>query len=556
MNKGIISIGLLLISVFASAEDKFSLDDLRLPDDAVQVMDDQAKASDAIKWVGVGKRWAATVDASGKYLAVYDLSYSNLLTRLHLGRCGKNEFTSKDVKDALNSESDGLNSSDEKILNKALKQLSEETAFSQNGLPENWWKSISWENESISKSQDAPSVFNLGEIKLSDHLNSNDLSDMEAMANEGTMTTEKFRFNVRAFLKQFVFEKQPDGSYEMYFVPNTDLQDPEAKASMPKKMIDFKSPKAPMYSIMAWKAVQSLVNQIIKKVNLPVIGSVFELAVGKYFDYQDQMLTAHQLMVVEQIVAAVNEESFSSFTLFSPDELIVATKSVSYSMSGMFGLVKWWFKNPLKEFDKMLEDEIIFEQASRQWFADHKTSLIEWAPRFMVGENIDHNKYVYLTSRECRFKMIGGLTPNLEAASNDESFSSLEADKKKPYTCGKNGPKVSINYQNLKKETERREHLKRLGTFLDYTSGMIPMFGSVVNFAYGYFVLKPIELTQEWEARLMNHLEERVLKRSENRDAELDTLYSQRLNPRELSREGEEKLIKMRRHDLGIGGLN
>jgi len=525
-----------------------SQDEMSMPSDTQEVVSTQASDAQAVKFKALGHRWAASMDAQGKILAIYDLSFANIRARLHLGHASDREANAKLVAQMLKDSAEGSESGDLKILEKALKKLEGKGETNNSVFAAGWHKLVSWNDKSSQNTSNAPESFNLNDINLSALVDEKDMNELEQKIDEAVYSVDKVKFSFKEFLKQFVYEKQPDGSYEMYFVPNS-TEVGLGAITKAKKVADLVSIKAPYYQTLKWNIVKSGVSKLVGMIKVPVVSTILDLAVKKYFDLTDQMIVAHNLMVIEMIDAAKSNEQFASFKQLSSTDLDLTTKSVIYNLSGMFGIVKYMFKSPMSSYDKMMKDQKRIEIASSAWFKSNNISLTELSSRFAIGVDSQSNKNLFLNARECRLKLIGGMVSSNEYVDSVDS----EADKA-AYNCAKRGPTVSINYQKPEAERTRRIAVESIGMIVNFASQFIPTFGSVVDKAYDYFLVKPIMLTKEWESRLMAHLEDRMMNSDENRSMELDTLFGQRLNPRELNRVDTEKLIKQRQAEMGIGG--
>jgi hypothetical protein len=118
---------------------------------------------DITDWKEFGTRWAAAQNQDGKVIAIYDLSFPKLLSRVPLGLMGTRQVKKSEVLSMI-KEFKKDPSTDPKKADEAIAKVRnlKGDAIEDEIFPENWFTQIPWKNKIRAMSE--PTSFDLSEI--------------------------------------------------------------------------------------------------------------------------------------------------------------------------------------------------------------------------------------------------------------------------------------------------------------------------------------------------------------------------------------------------------
>ncbi len=472
----------------------------------------------------MGTRWAAGVDAAGRVLAIYDLSFPDPRGRIDLGRVGRSRMTGEGWSEArsIARELQGAEpEADGEVEPKGSRVTAPE--IDVDPWPEGWWKDLPWKEGR--KGAEEPSSFRLSELDWDRLIDAGAKSAEGSRANERRAQLDQALALLRSvresggrgaaleadFLERFGWERRADGSgYELFYdAPAAE----ESRVTRPKKIADLRHKTTLMWEALAWDSVDNALDLLVGIVPIPWVSAILGAAVNRFFLYREHLYHLHQEMAREMLVQADEGGSFAPFAVLSAEDREKSIESLQLSDSSLSSVWRWIFRGPLKAWTKSLERDAKRARQTRQWLAARGEQLRELNDRFGVGQEPSGRKRLYLLARSRLSKR-----------------------------CR---PSAAVNYARLVHRRALRWGLEGVSAALDFGSRFIPWVGSLAFQAYYYGIEKPVKTTERWEARLIAHLEQRHAG-GENWSYELKLLDGQAVSPFEASREAAFELVRQR----------
>jgi hypothetical protein len=415
-----------------------------------------------------------------------------------------------------------------------------------------WWKGIPWRPESRfvrQKNRDSePEVFRLSEVAFENwvHFSKRQktydaLEKVEEFADRvfrGLDDTERPRWHFDTLqealqgglLNWVEFRKVPNknhSEYEIWWVnpvqegamtPQTpwDLM----QVTRPTKIVDFWSQKEGLIVVLLMEAMRFAANQLIGQIPVPALQNLLALTMGRILRFTNEIRTVRQSMFLEMIDHAQDvadelvDDPSAPFLRLDENERFWSMTYVYYARSSWTSAVEWIFRKPGQYWPK------------DRWEAQSRTDRVveQYAEEGLPLERL-----------------------GLRFAYDPESKRLLLAGRK-PHRDGT--AYVGVDFQAPYRIRTRRALMLAASIIAEYSLSFIPWVGGLLHSLYGELIDKPIRISGVWEARLEAHLEHRADR--ERWNSALRLLSYQRVNPFELSRDGQERLISRRLEALGI----
>jgi hypothetical protein len=476
---------------------------------------DPVKWADIQGWKALGLRWAEALDASGKPIAIYDLSYPSLADRLHVGRLAvpSESMIAQAVSDlraarpALSAES----AESAKTLDQAIAQLTTVHAVPAK-LPKSWWKDIPWKRRVPSASDGSPLAFALADIDF-DQATHRTKTFQKLLRKAETQQYDGEPIVGAQFLERMFFTREGEGAYDVELRADTLGT---AALSRPTKIIDLREIRDGLYNELAWTAAGEALGEAASLISVPVLSALVGTAVSSVFEYQGLLRDQHVAMALEMInVAEDEDEDAPVFAAVARQDLLLGGESLTLADLSLSAIWRWLFHSPEKAWRMGLEGEIERSARAHRWLEDRGSSVESFDTRIAFATDHSGVRRLYSLARP---KIIPSL-----------------------------GPHVAIDFSNPDAEARRRVAIETAQVAISFATSFIPWFGGVVSDAYSWCVADPMHGSVEWEARMTVELE-----RYGAFDFELRTLENQRISPFEIPRAKALALAERRRAELGI----
>jgi hypothetical protein len=507
---------MLFIPFFCSLASLASASDVPMPPEVEKAADSLSTSRcrwDEVKsWKAISGEWALGLDAAGRPLAIYDLSYPAWQTRLSLGVLGKKGVTAAALRRELQEARDARAESKEE------KQQSEEAI---RDLEQNGREYDEAQAEASFAMAALPPKFRAKDIGLSRILSTDPEVVRQVQAAERAVTeVEGEPVTAEDFVNSFVFERQEDGTYEA----SVDLSGSVGRVlygtGKPRRMVGIACVKENVKRTIAWTLFRQAIKTAIGGSSL--VNALVGTAITRYHHFEQLMEQSHRDRVTEMLTAAENGETDSPLSFLTADERFKAGVSVMVGNSGALGIITRIFQSPKKQWRNLLRDEVARSADSRDYLSEHDRSWVDLNDRFAVEMKAEQKAALLV----------------------------LPVKK-----SSKRGPQVAIDYADPIRNWAKRATRELALMEVDFFSRFIPLWGTVIREVHQRLVQKPMDDARRYESRLASHLERRqasVPGESGAWETELGILAHQRVNPLELSRERSAELASIRKAALGI----
>jgi len=451
----------------------------------------------------MGSRWAIGFDKDKKAVGVYDLSYAMPWTRIKLASLTGRRVKAKDVIGFIR---DGeIESSDKDLSENAIEELSRDPEQNVGVLPSDWREKVSWKN---SEAGMRSNVFALSDFNIESVVKDAKVFQEEMDYAQSIIASS----DELGFLDNFLSHisvSEADGAFELYFEPAT-------KTSKPKKVADLKNPKLSFLKAMEFELVKKAVGKATGLIAEPIVRAFVKTAVDRLFHFVKLVNFSHDHMALEVLADLTDGEGLLPRDILQPEDLVHMAESLEFANSSLTNGWKWAFKKPYKEWLTDREDQAGYSESSAKWFADHSLNFQALNERFFVVNERD----LALVTLSKANKKKGPFISHIE---------------------GKSSP-----HKNARLRTEI------VTTAVVFGTKFIPLAGGLLADLFKRVVEKPVDKQKYWEARLIAHLEQRQDVKKEVWYTEMTSLEGQRLNPFFKSRAEIQKVIEIRKKELGI----
>ena len=475
--------------------------------------DQPSKWSDVKSWQPVGNRFATAYGDDGQLLALYDLSYPSLWKKVSLGVIGSPMIGPSTLIDTWNQ---GLATATDvpPAIMDAINALGSipKDVMSQDLFPKDWWKSVPWVNGTHFVDI-APQSFRLTDMNLSQlNLGGGLVSTLRQLYSNITDVTDNL--SDQDVLGAFRFVQARDGGYEIQWDYPTRACSLDFSVSKPRKLLDFKNTRGGLYENLRFQLLEVALSQGADYIPIPVVQAVVATAISRLAHYY-QMTVVEHLEMLHQLFLDGSDPVLNNMSDDDHGSFIEAFELTRTTPDSGW---EWIFSSTDSVWNKGLTSDANTAEASRSWLRAHGNALWEFNPQFMLATDAQNQRFLYLASQQ--------------APKNNS------------------GPIVSIDYQNEAKVIDERIFMQLVDVGVEFASHFVPTAGSLVGMAYNYLVENRIDATQYWEARLVQHLEQRP--DASQWQSELAVLEAQRINPFEINRTEMNQLIADRRKLIGL----
>ena len=479
-----------------------------------------AKPGD-LTWKSLGYRWGLESRSDGTLKRVVDLSYPDLLNPRSLGQI----LPSLDLS-ALKQLLLGIsvNPSNREVLTEALTVLNQARLRGrfQIVFPREGWTQVPWKGTSHLRSPQAPQSFRLNEIDWA--MGSRSPAQVETQI---ALINERFgrigNLGLK-FLDSFKFERRPDGSYEIFY-------DPQSVRSLGpgKTIVDFDSAMGGFWESAETELLFNAIGQLMGLIPVPILSALLSTVSSRFFHSLDLLDSFHQEMGIEMLAQANSTDDYSPWSALDKNAREVSAKYILWSETSILGALRWIFKSPWTQFNEDRAFEIKTAQENLKWFSStstHAPSPMTFLNARFISAESHSNSGIFLLS-SVKYNLLGVIT-------------SPHGD----------GPPLALDLLHPERLSVQREWFDLLATTLSFASHFIPN-GGLLYSAFKLLLEANVDRLKIWEARLLGHLKERELL-GENWNSEIHTLESQQVNRLELFDKEAHILIETRKRALGI----
>jgi hypothetical protein len=507
----------------------------------------QARAtrwSDIHTWERVGYRWLLAKDTEGQPLALYDLSYPEINQSIPIGRVGQNA-NGAEVQEALAllAQEEGASAQQVETLQSELNKANQ---GSRVVLEDGWHTRVPWRQNSRvaqAKNRDQePEAFRFSEIAFEQWVHFSkrkktfeSLEKVEQLADRlyrGLDDEERpsYHFETlpealeKGLLDWVEFRRTPskgEPEYEIWWV--SPHQDSALGGSLtrPAKLVDFWSQKEGLVIVLLMEAMRFAGNQLVGQIPVPALSNLFALAMGRILRFSNEIRTVRQSMLLEMIDHAqdvadgLTHDPETPFLKWTDEQRFWAMSYIYYARSSWTSALEWIFKTPGQYWAKDRQEALNRAEAIKQNYQQKAQSLEALGLRYAFDPEAQQ---LLLSARE----------PHRDGTAY-----------------------VGVDLMRPRRIYIQRSLLLASSIVSEYALSFIPWIGGLLHSLYGQFIDRPLRISGVWEARMEAYLEHRS-------DAErwknaLQILSYQRVNPMELSRAGQEQLIRRRLEALGVG---
>lgn len=465
-------------------------------------------------WKPLAHRWAGALNEKGEVVAIYDLSYPDLLSRFPFSVIGGRSVTKYEIMQMI-WDSKFNPDVDRKLADKAVKDLQTAKAgpIDDGALPAGWHQSIKWKNLRMAAGAE-PDSFRLSDIDILSQVKDAKkfmvaLSQLETALNDA----EGADFGT-GLLNRIELRRSSPGTYELFY----DAADSARGVSRPKKIADLASPKMEFFNAFKLELAKEAIDQAIDLITVPVVNGIVDTAVDRFFHFHKLVQRTHQHMALEMINSMQDGTGTLSSAVLNEKERAKAVEALSFAQSSMTTGWKWVWKKPTDEWNKDVKKQEEWARLGMDWLFQKKLQTLQLNRRFAIS--------VDPTTQVTKLLILA---------------------KDKP--SSKKGPSTAIDYSNPETPFRARVFMEVATAGVVFGTRFIPAVGSYVKKAYKEFVEKPYDKAKIWEGRLTAHLEGRL---GEDHAATLSVLDKQRVNPLFQSRSKMLELIADRKQLLGL----
>jgi hypothetical protein len=481
-----------------------------------------SKWEDIKSWKSVGNRFAAAYDINKNLIAIYDLSYPGFFGRVALGEVGTPDVSSDVMSQAFNGAVGDIDSSD---LSDGAKSAilalgsAPQTVLGTQVFPANWWKSIPWVQTAPSDEPDQFKItdLDLKKLKIGSSIVSGLRNLFQAVLDDQDGVAA---LSDTQILEAFEFVHMPSGGYQLAW---SDPRTASKAVSNPRKLLDFNDAKSGLYRNIEVQAIVSGLSEATNLIPIPVVGALVSTAISRVGRYHVMIQTEHLEMLhevaIESTEGSITDAVIAAFNSAETSDLI---NSFELARVSAFDSWKWIFGSPLSAWNKEESADATCSTASHEWFEAHDDVINDLNSRFSVVITQQGQRSLYLNSNTC---------PKTSTATK--------------------GPMVSINYDSPDQIAKHRILLESVGVGVEFASHFVPYAGFIIQEAYTLLVQNKLDNAQIWEARLMQHLEQRPDPQG-TWNFEFSTLQNQRMNPFEISHQQMLDLVAARSAALGL----
>jgi hypothetical protein len=474
------------------------------------------KPGDIKSWTYFDPLWAGGLDANGKLLAIYDLSYPTFKDRIELGLFDPSIENYDRVLNALSSNDSqdiAVSHKRESDLVKAIewmknykRDLNLVARGAQNVLPSQWWQTIPWKSDRFASLTDAPEHFYLSDIDFT-----------KLVKNQKQFNQRLKKMGGSDFLQQFEYKKELNGAYRIFWNPPGDVAGSTAAVTPPQKMVDFTCYKCGLWDAITWDGMSMLINAIVSEIPLPVVSGLLAVGFREFFQFHRELMIAHQSMALEMIrTAEEGTARVSPFAGLSTDNREFAAGYLMLAKSTLMSSFEWIFLNPRTQWAKQEQNAIKRAADATTYLEGKGEVLTPLNARFAMGVDANQGRNLYMTGAD-RFVNIFP-------------------------------PFSAIDYVHPQLVRDLRIGVELGHILVTFISPYIPItgVGSALTLMYEDIIEKAMEDIQHWEARLSAHLQGRK-SAGEEWTLELNRLYLQTINPFEVPPANAADLISKRK---------
>ena len=458
-------------------------------------------------WKNLGHRFVGALDEKGNVLAIYDLSYPDLMSRLPFTLIGGRKVSKSEIIKVIWSAKFNPEL-DPKLAEDAIDELekAQPGPIDNGSLPQEWWKQLPWKNPRMLGNQE-PEVFRLSDLNLRYGMKSKDQSafdqavkDLETAfaESEGTQAAQ-------GLMDRFEFRRLEAGSYEVSYLSH----ETQRGVSKPRKIADLVSTKHEFLVAFKLEVAKQSFGKAVSFIPGNILAALVGTAVERFFHFHELVLRSHQNMLVEALQTIQEGKS----NALQPGEMNRAIEAISFAQSSVLSGWKWLWKKPTEEWAKEASKQLEFSDKNQIWLNKNQWKQSSLNPRFSFG--LDSSGQLH------RLFVLSSGKPN-----------------------SKSGPATAIDFNNINQIKNRRLGLEVMSTAVEFGHRFIPIAGGLIKRAYEQFVEDPANRARIWEARLTWNLEERT---QEDHATNLGVLDQQRVNPLFQNRAQMEALIQARR---------
>jgi hypothetical protein len=468
-------------------------------------------------WKNLGHRWAGALNNKGEVIAIYDLSYPNLLSGFPFAYIGGRKISKKDVLGMIWSAKFDPDA-DQKLVDETIEDLQkpDQGPIEDGALPKNWFKEIPWKKNRVAFANVEPMQFRISDMDLNSIVKKpKDFAKYIKQVEDAMNALEGQGFGSK-FLDGFQFSRISEGAYQISW----SAQSARAGVTKPKKIADLASTKVEFYNTMKFEIAKQALSNALDLIPLQMVQALVDTAVDRFFHFHSLVAGTHRNMVLEALNSAHDGTGALSNIDLTASEKEKAIEALSFAETSLWMDWKWIWKKPTQEWLIAVQKDQDKAKLSMDWLNQHHMKTTQLNPRF--GFSFDP------TTQLKKLVVLSFDKPN-----------------------AKNGPKAAIDYSNLNANYNSRMFMEISTAAVVFGTHFIPVpyVGSLVKRAFKQFVEKPYKTARIWEGRLSVHLEERG---EQQNLSELSILDRQRLNPLFPSRQETNDLIAKRRQLIGL----
>lgn len=497
-----------------------------------ETIQNEVEWKDIASWQLLESRWALALDATGKTLAIYDLSFPSLQDRIELATIGKKINSTNPTQELLQEakkysnlfnqeERDALKSLNEEIQNLKTDPLLSSSSFNEQELSKAW--NALPLNSGVQRSTE-------NEIRLTDINWSKvmkDPSEMESLFTEVVsdlneeVSVSGTGIDRKVIAQSLLFRKQGK-EVHVIWDPPVRLQ----TLSRPKKLVDLRWTPAGFKEGLYWQALETGLDKVADLIQAPFLAGIIKTGLDRFFHYHKMLYRVHQNQMLEYL-NDIYDQDLGIPGVFDPHHLSFEEKklgleAIIFSQTSLSSVYKWLWRKPFQEF---LKDE----EKSRENF----TKNLNWYESRSIQNTYFGYRFAFRDSQqdlpqENSWIVTPGSKALRSSAKDDSSI--LAFNPEKPDQIFK---------------TRLVREIITIG--IVFSTHFMPGVGGPIRTAYKKVFQSPIDQQVGYEARLFTHLE-----KTAPNELILRTLFRGRVNPLVLDLERSAELIRLRRADLGI----
>jgi hypothetical protein len=520
-----------LLNVFRSMYEKEDATDTELTTDLRKPK--YVKFKDVKKWRAAGEEHAAGYDASGKLLAIYDLSYQSTLSgefigRSILGTIGVGDINLReliriltkalrqkqsDIEFSGDGQSGPMTKDNLKKAAKVLQKIDETYGDLKSPLTGEWWKQIPIKKDIKGNLLTDPQVsFKLSDIDFDSFMSTTQRWSFHRKLKKVQKDIgEIFDIDASHLLDQLSFQRNAQGHYDLRLLPVSSL----APNEQPDKVVDLVRYQSSFGYALLYLVIKEGLMNVSSAIPQPVVAAIVRYAVVRWFELYEEQISFHRFRAFEYVNAAEREEP-SPFAFMSPQERAKAGVYILSHESSIFHTI--FKKRDEAYFYDSIKTELMTVRKNTEWTTARNLTLTSISSLFYYGDDAKTPDMDYMLS-------MGG-HPRFP---------------KQPF--------IAVNYNKPQAERLKRNLLKSLYDILQAVPMPFPGMSALLSMIYDILIMDDIRDAMRWEARLVSTLN---MSKTKDYSKEIELIYSQRVNPFEFDHDEEKVFVQRSKAYLGL----